>query len=78
MNTTQTQVLGGIVLAGIITAFAFAVPVSASPLFANTASAGYGGQDKVEVCHKNKKTLTIAAPAVNAHLGHGDVLGACS
>ena len=43
-----------------------------------------GGQEtpgeKVLVCHKPKKnahTLSIAAAAVPAHLGHGDTLGPC-
>ncbi len=40
------------------------------------------GQNKVLVCHKpnNKKgghTISIAEPAVPAHLAHGDTLGAC-
>ena len=36
--------------------------------------------DKVTVCHKpgrNEHTLTIARPALSAHLGHGDYRGAC-
>lgn len=37
--------------------------------------------EKVLVCHKPAKkgghTLSIAAPAVSAHLGHGDTLGPC-
>jgi hypothetical protein len=39
--------------------------------------------DKVTVCHRppgnpnNAHTITIGAPAVPAHLGHGDSLGAC-
>lgn len=37
--------------------------------------------EKVLVCHKPAKkgghTLSIAAPAVPAHLGHGDTLGPC-
>ena len=35
------------------------------------------GQDKVLICHKGKKTLAVAAPAVDAHLGHGDTRGPC-
>ncbi len=30
------------------------------------------------VCHKGKKTLVIGAPAVPAHLRHGDTLGECA
>ena len=36
---------------------------------------GNKGQHVV-VCHKGN-TLAVAAPAVQAHLGHGDMLGAC-
>jgi hypothetical protein len=35
------------------------------------------GQEKVEVCYKGKNTLSIGAPAVAAHLAHGDTVGAC-
>ncbi|MBK2044757.1 prepilin-type N-terminal cleavage/methylation domain-containing protein [Allofrancisella guangzhouensis] len=37
---------------------------------------------KVTICHKpgtgSQKTLTIPTPALNAHFGHGDYMGACS
>jgi hypothetical protein len=40
-----------------------------------------GNPEKVLVCHKPDKrgghTLSIAEPAVSAHLAHGDTLGAC-
>jgi hypothetical protein len=32
---------------------------------------------KVTLCHKGKKTISIGASAVPAHLRHGDTLGAC-
>lgn len=35
------------------------------------------GQPKVDVCH-NGHTINIAAPAVQAHLGHGDYTGSCA
>jgi hypothetical protein len=36
------------------------------------------GQHKVTLCHKGKNTITIGAPAVDAHLAHhDDRLGAC-
>ncbi len=38
---------------------------------------GSGGQDKVILCHKDKNTLAVGAPAQAAHLRHGDSLGAC-
>ena len=34
--------------------------------------------NKVLVCHMGNNTLTVASPAVAAHLGHGDMLGACT
>lgn len=33
--------------------------------------------DKVPVCHKNKKTLMLPGNAVDAHLAHGDTMGPC-
>ena len=40
-----------------------------------------GGNEKVLVCHNasknNPHTISIAQPAVPAHLAHGDTLGAC-
>ncbi len=38
---------------------------------------GGPGQDRVVLCHKGKRTLTVAAPAVDAHRRHGDTLGPC-
>ncbi|MBA2713602.1 MAG: hypothetical protein H0U55_08645 [Rubrobacteraceae bacterium] len=41
------------------------------------AAAQYGGgQEKVTLCHKGH-TITVGAPAVAAHEGHGDTEGAC-
>lgn len=35
------------------------------------------GEDKVEICHKNGKTLLLPQSAVAAHLEHGDLRGPC-
>jgi hypothetical protein len=35
------------------------------------------GKTKVTLCHKGKVTITVGAPAVKAHLRHGDKLGRC-
>jgi hypothetical protein len=43
----------------------------------NGGGGGGGGHDKVTLCHKDKNTLTVGAPAQAAHLRHGDGLGAC-
>jgi hypothetical protein len=32
---------------------------------------------KILVCHKGKKTLSIGAPGLKGHLGHGDTEGEC-
>ncbi len=36
-----------------------------------------GNQQKVTLCHKDKKSLTVGAPALAAHQRHGDTQGAC-
>ena len=43
---------------------------------------GGGGQQKVTLCHVDQETgeeitITVGAPAVPAHLAHGDTLGPC-
>jgi hypothetical protein len=35
------------------------------------------GRQKATLCHKGNKTLTVGAPALAAHLRHGDTGGAC-
>lgn len=35
------------------------------------------GQAQVTICHRGFMTITVAEPAVPAHLAHGDSLGAC-
>jgi hypothetical protein len=35
------------------------------------------GKEKVTICHKGKKTITVAKPALKAHLKHGDTVGPC-
>jgi len=36
-----------------------------------------GNPGKVTICHKNRVTISVGAPAEPAHLRHGDRLGAC-
>ena len=36
-----------------------------------------GNQGKVTLCHKNKVTISVGAPAKPAHLRHGDTVGPC-
>ncbi|HJQ28749.1 MAG TPA: hypothetical protein VJ827_05385 [Rubrobacter sp.] len=35
------------------------------------------GRQKASLCHKGNKPLTVGAPALAAHLRHGDTRGAC-
>ena len=53
-----------------------AVGVLAVMLIPSRMDAG-PGQNKVTLCHKGQ-TLELPEPAVQAHLGHGDTLGACN
>src|SRR5215217_4171919 len=43
----------------------------------NEVEHGRGGQQKITLCHKKNKTLTVGAPALAAHQRHGDTQGAC-
>ena len=43
-----------------------------SPAAAKTPPAG-----KVTICHKGHVVITIAKEALDAHLAHGDSIGAC-
>jgi len=43
----------------------------------DTQADGQYGQEKVTICHKGH-TITVGAPAVPAHVRHGDVEGACA
>jgi hypothetical protein len=44
----------------------------------NEGEHGRGGsQQKITLCHKNKNTLTVGAPALAAHQRHSDTKGAC-
>jgi hypothetical protein len=44
----------------------------------NDDSDAGAGEEKVTLCHKEKKTLIVGSSSVPAHLAHGDTLGACS
>ena len=37
-----------------------------------------GNPGKVTLCHKDRVTISVGAPAEPAHLRHGDILGACA
>ena len=57
-------------------------PTTTASTTTTTATGAAGaGQEKVDVCHKagehNQHTINIAAPAVPAHMAHGDKMGPC-
>lgn len=41
-----------------------------------TAGTPIGPRERVAICHRGR-TIVVASPAVQAHLNHGDYLGAC-
>ena len=51
---------------------------------AHSAEAKGGGEAKVTVCHippgnpDNRHEIEVGAPAVDAHIAHGDFLGSCT
>jgi len=71
------HLLSAIVVA-VIGVAVLAVPASGKPHKVKKAS---GKQGRVTICHKPGKraehTLRVGAPAVPAHLRHGDLLGGC-
>lgn len=62
----------------LVLAMLLSIAVSLAALPAVT----FAGQKKVTVCHKPgtpaEATLKVAAPALDAHLAHGDYLGPCT
>ncbi len=62
---------------GVIMVMTVTVIATVAVAFA-TQNGGGAGQEKVTICHKGKNTITVGAPALDAHLRHGDKEGACS
>lgn len=57
-------------------AVALALAANACVLVGPPSAGARSGHD-VMVCHKGKKTMTLPAEAVGAHLDHGDHRGPC-
>src|SRR5919202_6584259 len=72
----------GVVAAMVVTTLAivtvaFAAQKEGGSSSETPAEDQYGaGQEKVTLCHKGH-TITVGAPAVSAHLKHGDSLDPC-
>jgi len=76
MTQKITAIFGIAVLAAILLG---GLTFSQSAL---AGQSGGGGQQKVTLCHVDQETgeeitITVGAPAVPAHLAHGDLLGPC-
>jgi hypothetical protein len=71
-------------IASIAGVFAWAASAAPLQVSGGGEDVGYGyGAAKVTICHippgnpDNAHTITVGAPAVPAHLAHGDTLGPC-
>ncbi|MEO7189529.1 MAG: hypothetical protein ABI051_00585 [Vicinamibacterales bacterium] len=55
--------------------------IAALAVAVSAAVAVAAKNEKVDICHKSPapgQTLSVAQPAVAAHIAHGDTMGACS
>lgn len=62
---------------GLVAAFAALGGGSIAHSALSSAQYQYG-KNRVAICHKGKKTIMVAQPAVAAHLRHGDQLVTCA
>ena len=62
-----------IMIASVLTAAFILAPLGST---ISKAAGDSGKEGKVTICHKGV-TITVAKEALDAHLGHGDTVGAC-
>ena len=74
-SKTRRAVFAAVVAATTLVSFGVLGGVGLARTAIGVAQYEYGGQVKVTLCHKDKNTITVGAPAVPAHKAHGDVLG---
>ena len=77
-SKTRRAVFAAVVAATTLVTFGAFGGVGLARTAIGVAQYEYGGQTKVTLCHKNKNTITVGAPAVPAHKAHGDTLGTCA
>jgi len=73
------RILSALLLVGLVVSF----QAAGAPSTEKRAFRDHPSRQKITICHcpggnpDNCKTITVGAPAVRAHLGHGDSIGAC-
>ena len=77
-SKARRAVFAAVVAATTLVSFGALGGVGLARTAIGVAQYEYGGQTKVTLCHKGKNTITVGAPAVPAHMGHGDELGPCA
>ena len=77
-SKTRRAVFAAVVAATTLVTFGAFGGVGLARTAIGVAQYEYGGQTKVTLCHKDKNTITVGAPAVPAHMRHGDDTGTCA
>jgi hypothetical protein len=70
------------ILVGVLAVFTYGLLAAFGGFqFAGVSSSGASGYqyqyDKVTICHKGQRTMTITVDELPRHLAHGDTIGKC-